>query len=52
MSVVEVDCEECDGNGSREHDISSYIDITPQYEHRPCEECGGYGTVEKEVEEE
>ena len=52
MSVIEVDCEECGGSGSREHDISSYTDITPQYEYRKCEECSGQGTVDKEVEEE
>jgi|TARA_R110000787_G_scaffold11722_1_gene38395 DnaJ-class molecular chaperone len=48
MSVIEVDCKECDGSGKREHDVSTYTDITPQYEYRKCEECDGSGTLEEE----
>tara|TARA_R110000764_G_scaffold192808_3_gene278030 strand:- start:393 stop:638 length:246 start_codon:yes stop_codon:yes gene_type:complete len=47
---TEVDCTECDGTGSREHDISTYADISPQSEYRICEECNGHGEIEMEVD--
>ena len=40
----EIDCEICYGEGTTEHDVSSYSDTSPQSEYRECEECNGSGT--------
>ena len=44
----EEECIDCFGTGTRERDISSYTDITPQYEEVQCWECNGQGFIEVE----
>ena len=46
----EIECEECDGTGATEHDVSIYIDISPQTEMRECEECNGCSTKNVDYE--
>tara|TARA_R110002126_G_scaffold93089_2_gene220735 strand:+ start:9941 stop:10279 length:339 start_codon:yes stop_codon:yes gene_type:complete len=40
----EIECDECDGTGAIEHDVSCYTDITPTTEFRECETCNGSQT--------